>query len=113
MCIDRIKDKVFRTAGGEEYGVIRALQGNLPIDLNKLLEPFAEDSCGNYFVLRAGFVYFWDHETGDTTFLAASIDQFIEALVAPTPVKLREGQVKSAWINPEFAKKLGLKKGAE
>jgi hypothetical protein len=62
-----------------------------------------EDSCGNFFLCAPdGSVSFLDHETGDETVLAASVEEFLAALVEPTPVALQPGQVKKAWINPDF-----------
>jgi hypothetical protein len=111
MLIEKIDGKVYRTAGGKEYGVIRALQGTVPPALGKKsLQAFAEDSSGNYFVLRTGFVHFWDDESLEVIFLAASLDQFVESLVSPTPVKLEEGQAKQAWIEPELAERRRLKR---
>jgi hypothetical protein len=111
MIIGKIEGKVFRTAEGMEYGVIRALQGAVPAGLgNKSMEPFAEDSRGNYFVLRTGFIHFWDHESRAMIFLAASMDQFVESLVEPTPLKLEEGQVKRVLTNSNFAERRKLKK---
>ena len=49
-----------------------------------------------------GSVRFWDHETDDETVLAASMEAFLDLLSAPTPVILKSGQVKRAWIEPKF-----------
>src|SRR5215469_508856 len=62
-----------------------------------------EDGCGNFFLYAPdGSVSFWDHETDQETVLAASVEEFCDSLVEPTPVVLRPGQVKRAWINPDF-----------
>src|SRR6266436_2499823 len=62
-----------------------------------------EDSCGNLFLMASdGSVRFWDHETEDETILAASVEAFLDSLSAPTPVVLKAGQVKRAWIDPKF-----------
>ena len=62
-----------------------------------------EDACGNFFLYAPdGSVSFWDHETDEETALAASVEEFCDALVEPTPVVLRPGQVKRAWIDPAF-----------
>jgi len=62
-----------------------------------------EDGCGNSFLFAPdGSVSFWDHETDEETVLATSVEQFCDSLVEPTPVALRPGQVKSAWIDPAF-----------
>ena len=62
-----------------------------------------DDECGNLFLCAPdGSVSFWDHETDEETVLAASVEQFCEALVEPTPVVLRPEQVTKVWIDPEF-----------
>jgi cell wall assembly regulator SMI1 len=73
--------------------------------------PVAWASCGNYVCLdlERGGVFFWDHEepSGDLK-LAESFSQFLEML-APFDVKnieLKPGQVKKAWIDPDFLKGL-------
>src|SRR5688500_15448026 len=53
-----------------------------------------EDECGNFFLYAPnGSVSFWDHETDQETVLAASVEEFCDSLVEPTPVLLRPGQV--------------------
>jgi cell wall assembly regulator SMI1 len=73
--------------------------------------PVAWASCGNYVCidLERGGVVFWDHEdpSGDLR-LAESFSQFLEML-APlhvTTIELKPGQVKEAWIDPDFLKGL-------
>ena len=62
-----------------------------------------EDSCGNLFLLASdGSVRFWDHKTDDATNMAAGTESFLDSLSAPTPVVLKPGQVKRAWIDPKF-----------
>lgn len=108
MLVAELEGKVFRSPTGDEYGVIRAFQGLRPEDLEG--EVLAEDGSGNFFVLlRSGVVAFWDHETNETTLLAESLASFASALLTPAPVVLREGQVKSVWVDPELAKELGLR----
>lgn len=74
--------------------------------------PIADDSCGNYVVvdLPAGeWVYFWDHELDLPLYkLADSISDFLELLEPfdPDSVQLAPGQVKSAWIDPNFLAKI-------
>jgi hypothetical protein len=90
---------------GGVYGEIRpAASGDAAI-----VNSFAVDDCGNAFVLNTdGSVTFWDHETEDTTLLAARWSEFVERCELPTPVELDEKQVASAWIDPDFAKEMGL-----
>lgn len=101
--------KVFVAPDGETYGVLRAPNGVIPIELkNEKLHPFAEDESGNHFFSLGGSIYFWDHETNQRILLADTEKQFVEACTAPKPVELSPRQVKSAWIDPAFAKELGL-----
>ena|ERR1700722_2330533 len=70
----------------------------------------AEDPCGNCFTMREdGAVWFWDHETDDLVLLANSVAEFVPHCTDPPPVELRPGQVKSVWIDPAFAKSIGMK----
>ena len=72
-----------------------------------------EDSCGNLFLLASdGSVRFWDHETDDETILAVSMESFLDSLSAPTPVVLKPGQVKRAWIDPKFLEEQKRRKNA-
>jgi hypothetical protein len=73
--------------------------------------PIAWASCGNYVLLdegEGGKVYFWDHEFEDEniTELADSFDSFLSVLEPfdRNSIKLKPGQVKSVWIDPEFKK---------
>lgn len=74
--------------------------------------PVAEAEGGNYIVIdlaRGQTVYFWDHEDPQNmTKLADGIYEFLDALMPfdPESVELKEGQVESAWIDPEFLKSL-------
>ena len=77
--------------------------------------PIAWAEGGNYVCLDVsseGGVFFWDHEEPDRDAkLADSFSHFIELLAPfdPNSVELKPGQVKSAWIDPEFLKSLGQK----
>jgi hypothetical protein len=73
-------------------------------------EALAEDSGGNYFTTTEdGAVCFWDHETDDLVRLASSVSEFANHCIERPPVELNPSQVKSVWINPAFAKSLGVK----
>lgn len=93
------------------YGTIRRLEKttrNHPALKTGFL-PFAEDECGNAFLVAGdGRVLFWDHETDDVLCLADTWDAFRNGCHKPEPVTLDPAQVKSVWINPEFAKKMGI-----
>lgn len=69
--------------------------------------PLAEDDCGNFFYMipSNGQVFFWDQEieNGDQ-FLAGDLDSFLSDLEPfdASSIKLVPGQVKRAWIDPDF-----------
>lgn len=77
--------------------------------------PIAWAEGGNYVCLDispGGGVFFWDHEEPERdTKLASNFSGFIELLgpFDPASVELKPGQVKSAWIDPEFLKSLDKK----
>ncbi|CAM3151612.1 SMI1/KNR4 family protein [Vibrio neptunius] len=74
--------------------------------------PVAVAEGGNYVVIdldQGQSVYFWDHEEPQNMIkLANNIHEFLDALVPfdPNSVELKEGQVESAWIDPDFLKSL-------
>ncbi|BFM48207.1 SMI1/KNR4 family protein [Marinomonas sp. THO17] len=74
--------------------------------------PVAVAEGGNYVVIdldQGQSVYFWDHEEPQNMIkLASDILKFLDALVPfdPGSVELKEGQVESAWIDPDFLKSL-------
>jgi hypothetical protein len=108
MRIEHIEGKIFRATDGEMFGVIRALSDSIPADLQALqLIPFAEDSCGNFFVADGEQIRFWDHETLKVYLLAQSTAEFVAGLIEPESAVLQKSLVRSAWIDPEFAKKFG------
>ena len=97
---------------GEEYGLFRKPAGKLPSGFSaaRFGTPFAEDGSGNLFTEDANQqICFWDHETDVVTAIAASWDEFVRGCTEPKEIRLEDGQVKSAWINPELAKKYGIK----
>lgn len=74
--------------------------------------PVAWAEGGNYVFINlaaGGAVFFWDHERPDNIVrLANSFRPFLE-LLEPFDVgsiKLKPGQVKKAWIDPDFLKGL-------
>jgi len=73
--------------------------------------PIAWAEGGNYILLdsNTGKIYFWDHEAPETQHeLSQDINGFIKQLEPfdVSTIELKEGQVKSAWIDPEFLKNL-------
>jgi hypothetical protein len=104
MQIEQIFGKCFRNASGADYGVIRPISGVVPEELAiSTGTPIAEDDCGNFFLTFKKAVVFWDHELAQFIRLADSFESFIAGLVDPEPALLRKNQIKSAWIDPEFA----------
>jgi hypothetical protein len=94
-------------------------------DISKILEerkyldhiggevfPIAIAEGGNYVVIdldQKQSVCFWDHEDPkNMTKLADSIYEFLDNLMPfdPDSVELKNGQVESAWIDPDFLKNL-------
>jgi hypothetical protein len=105
--------KVFvHPATKEEYGPIRLPQGSKRFSRldGTSFEAFAEDCCGNHFTVKKdGGMWFWDHETDDLICLASSVPKFVIHCENPSTVELSQNQVKSVWIDPEFAKSIGRK----
>jgi hypothetical protein len=71
----------------------------------------ARASGGNFVYLAPEnlAVYFWDHEIEDADIkIAGSFDEFLDNLQPfdASQIKLKPGQVKSAWIDPDFLKSL-------
>ncbi len=79
--------------------------------------PFAEDGCGNYLYVEpaTGTVRFWDHEVdGEDEEIAADIADLLAKLMPAHAVdgRLTPGQVKHAWIDPDFLADLQKDGGA-
>jgi hypothetical protein len=91
-----------------EYGAIRPIEGEVRSP-SPSMEPFAEDECGNLFVVdQNGKIHFWDHEVDELILLAGDFEWFTGNCVKLPEVKLKDSDVESAWIDPEFAKSLGI-----
>jgi len=96
---------------GATYGVFRECGARLPegFSESKFGVPIAEDGSGNIVAVSpGGSVCFWDHETDELLVIASSWEEFASGCVTPEPVKLEPGQIKSAWIDPDFAKSIGI-----
>ncbi len=110
---ETVRDKAFiHPVTKEEYGPIRFPSAPEKFEAldGRSFDVLAEDSCGNYFtVTKNGAVWFWDHETDDLEQLASSVSEFVAHCVDPPPVELDPKQVKSVWVDPTFAKSLGMK----
>ncbi|MGF1877391.1 SMI1/KNR4 family protein [Photobacterium frigidiphilum] len=105
--MNSIYGKVFMSSDGEEFGVIRKGQPPFPAELSNM-KVIAKDECGNYFIEELHSVLFWDHELSTTLHLAKTYDEFLLGCKNPSEVVLKSGQVKSAWIDPDFAKEFGI-----
>ncbi|MGA3170141.1 MAG: SMI1/KNR4 family protein [Chthoniobacteraceae bacterium] len=74
--------------------------------------PVAWAEGGNYVFIdesKGGAVFFWDHEVPEEIVaLAPNFAAFLEMLEPfdVKSVKLKPGQVKSVWVDPEFLKRL-------
>ncbi|GIU68143.1 SMI1/KNR4 family protein [Candidatus Phycosocius spiralis] len=82
-------------------------------DISPHAYPIASSEGGNYVLLdqdQGGGIFFWDHEVeGRISKLADSFDEFLD-MIEPfdvSTIKLAPGQVKSAWIDPDFLKQFG------
>lgn len=81
-------------------------------DLPPHAYPVALSSGGNYVLLdqsQGGAIFFWDHEIkGGIYKIANSFEIFLDMLEPfdVSKIKPAPGQVKSAWIDPDFFKKL-------
>ena len=96
---------------GNVYGEFRECSDVLPADytIARFGKPFAEDGGGNLFTqMDNGSICFWDHETDDLFVISNSLEEFVTGCTEPTEVKLKPGQVKSAWMDPAFAKEMGI-----
>jgi hypothetical protein len=105
--MNSIYGKVFLNSDGEEFGAIREAQPPFPAELGNM-KIVAEDECGNYFIEELNSVLFWDHELSSTLCLAKTYEEFLLGCKKPSEVVLKSGQVKSAWIDPDFAKEFGI-----
>lgn len=73
--------------------------------------PIADDASGNIFYINptSEAVYFWDHEIdSDGIKIASSFSEFLNKLQKfdANKIKLKPGQVKSVWIDPDFRSQL-------
>jgi hypothetical protein len=95
---------------GTDYGRIRPVDpSSVEADDGTVWLVLAEDEAGNAFLADPnGRIAFWDHETDDLVELASSFQAFADGCSEPSPVELDPKQVKSVWIDPAFAKELGI-----
>lgn len=108
---------IFDVSDSNESGVNELIPSSKIVDERKSLDhvgesvyPIALAEGGNYLVIdfaQDSSVYFWDHEEPENlTLLEAEIYAFISKLKQfdPDSIELKEGQVESAWIDPDFLK---------
>lgn len=101
---------------GEVYCISELFDGDFPEGYSTDLcgSPFATDSCGNLFTTKSeSRIYFWNHETDEATLIAATFDELLAGIAEPVSVELSDGQVKSVWIDPDFAKQFGVEVPAD
>jgi hypothetical protein len=94
-----------------EYGQIRIPSTRTTFSMSdgRSHQALAEDGSGSYFTKsKDGAVWFWDHETDELVRLADSVSEFISRCIDPRPIEMNPERVKSAWVDPNFAKSLGL-----
>ena len=95
----------------ERYGSFRLTTGEIQFSTlaGRRYRAIAEDGSGNYVTkLADGSIWFWDHETDVLERLADSLEQFAAGCSDPKPVNLDPSRVKSAWIDPEFGRSVGV-----
>lgn len=110
---------IFKVSATNESGVnefipVRKIAVEMPRieNLPEKSFPVAWAEGGNYVFVNlaaGGSVFFWDHEQpGNIVRLANSFNLFLE-LLEPfniSSIELKPGQVKKAWIDPDFLKGL-------
>ena len=75
------KNKEFKTLLSFNRSDIENIYKYYPLESSDTtLIPFASDPAGNYFVIKDGKVFLWDHETDETIFLANTFTDFFKAM---------------------------------
>lgn len=75
------KDKEFKTLLSFNETDIENIYKYCDVDSsNKTMIPFASDSAGNLFVLKAGKIYLWNHESDTLNFIADKFTDFLNSL---------------------------------
>jgi hypothetical protein len=109
---------IFKISANHEAGVNSFIAAKEIMKERRYIEnippkafPVAWAEGGNYVFVdesNNGAVYFWDHETAETTKLAFTFGDFLNLLQPfdPKTVELKPGQVKRVWIDPEFLKRI-------
>lgn len=100
----------------EGYCFSELFDGDFPdgYSIESFGRPFATDSCGNLLTTKDETrTYFWDHETDESTLIAATFDELLAGITEPASVELRDDQVNAVWIDPDFAKQFGIEVPAD
>ena len=114
---ERVSVSRFLTIGAdEEYSMEKSLEvysDRIP----DAFFPVAEAAGGNLILMNSkdGSIYFWDHElelkspNAAVSKVANSFDEFLNLLQPLTDADIPKHEVVSVKVNPDFAKKFGLK----
>jgi len=108
---------IFKIGNSNESGVNRFIPiSEIPKEISRVenlpnaVLPVAWAEGGNYVLIdqsQNGAIFFWDHELpDDTARLADNFRSFLD-LLEPfdvSTIKLKPGQVRKAWIDPDFLK---------
>ena len=101
-------------ASQDLYGIRQFLAveeiGTLQIEYwdNQLIA-IAEDSSGNFFVFQRSdmdAVYFWDHETGETTRVSKDFREFLNNIQKFDVSQVQVPDDATGWIDPDFLAEL-------
>ena len=75
------KNKEFKTLLSFNRSDVENIYKYFPLDSSdRTLIPFASDPAGNYFVIKEGKIFLWDHENDKTIFLANTLTEFLKSL---------------------------------
>ena len=75
------KNKEFKTLLSFNKSDVENIYKVFPLESSDTtLVPFASDPAGNFFVLKDGKIFFWNHENDKTMFLADTFTEFLSSL---------------------------------
>jgi len=83
------------------------------VSQGKYLRRAMADDYNAFCTSKDGAVWFWDHETDNTERLAGSTAEFVAHCIEPPLVRLDRKRVKSVWIDPAVAKRIGKQAPAD
>lgn len=113
-----LETNIFKIGEVNETGVNRFIPVRKILDERVYIEnisftafPIAWAEGGNCIIIDAASeaVYFWDHEQPTPLVkIASDFTAFMDALQPfdPSTIRLSPGQLKSAWIDPDFLSSL-------